>query len=124
MEKWWPLHEAELIVVGTLHPLTPYPWFDGWHLGGRIEVHEVLYGNAPSRELELRLLSCKWGGPGGCDIRRIWNHPNYPKELTELGIWCLKRGAGGTWRASAGWSGFDALSERAEYEEKIRRFKR
>jgi len=38
-EKYWGAHEAELIFVGTLHSMPSYPWFDGWHMGGTLEIH-------------------------------------------------------------------------------------
>ena len=53
-EKYWIAHEAELIVVGTLRPRPPFPWFDGWHITGTIDVDEVLLGSRPAGPIAYR----------------------------------------------------------------------
>jgi hypothetical protein len=46
--------EKYSIVVGTLHPYPIFPWFDGWHLNGTIEVDEVLFGTKPPGPITYR----------------------------------------------------------------------
>ena len=55
-EKYWIAHEASLIVVGTLHPYPTFPWFDGWHLTGTIDVEEVLFGPQPGAHIVYRFV--------------------------------------------------------------------
>jgi hypothetical protein len=123
-EKYWAAHEADLIVVGTLRPMHAYPWFDGWHTGGTIAIHETLYGTAPGTALEFRDV-LRWSPPGmHLDWRYLLAHPTfYPEFMTGEGLWFLKRVDQRFWQPS-GFSGFDSLSRRADYEDYIRRSKR
>ena len=59
IEKDWFAHEAQVIVVGTYKPNPTYPWFDGWHLTGTINVSEVLYGPRMPHQITLKLV-CEW----------------------------------------------------------------
>ena len=120
-EKYWAAHEAELIVVGTLRPMHGYPWFDGWHMGGTIAVHEVLYGTAPGTALEFRDV-WKWPSP---PLHVDWRGllAGYPEFMTREGLWFVKRIDQRLWKPS-GWYGFDSLENRADYEDYIRRYKR
>jgi hypothetical protein len=128
MERWWPAHEADLIMIGTLRSFHSYPWLDGWRFSGTIDVGEVLYGSAPQSSFEVRDLVCHWGGVGGCDVRAIWNNRNFSEEFAHGPvIWLLKRGVEGTWYSSPGPLGafaHDDLSKQAEYQDYIRRLKR
>jgi len=53
-EKYWIAHQASLIVLGTLRPNPTFPWFDGWHITGTIDVDEVLFGPRPPAHIDYR----------------------------------------------------------------------
>lgn len=39
------VNRANLIVVGTFRVGRFYPWFDGWHYSGALEIEKVLHGS-------------------------------------------------------------------------------
>jgi hypothetical protein len=39
------LKRADVVVIGMFRLQRSFPWFDGWHRRGAIEVEAVLYGN-------------------------------------------------------------------------------
>ena len=117
VEKYWIADEATLIVVGTLHPHPTFPWFDGWHLTGTIDVDEVLIGARPPGRIAFEYVC----GYSWC---RNWPPPAFTGNLTAKGIWFLRPVDGGRWEPSIGpWVGFATLNERADYENYIRRYK-
>jgi hypothetical protein len=84
IEKHWIAHEAQLIIVGTFKPNPTYPWIDGWHLTGTIDVYKVLYG--PQMPHQIRFgLGCKWSA---C---QWWPPPKYPSVALVRGLWFLRR---------------------------------
>ena len=54
VEKYWIVHEASLIVVGTLHSYPIFPWFDGWPLDDTIEADEVVFRTKPPGPIAYR----------------------------------------------------------------------
>jgi len=115
VEKYWIAHEESLIVVGTLHPQLIFPWLDGWHYVGTIDVDEVLFGPRPPAMLTYRFV-CPYGY---CQTR--WA-PGLPAFYRAKGMWFLWPIDERSWRPSSGF-GFVALSGRADYEDYIRRHK-
>jgi hypothetical protein len=118
-EKHWIAHEAQAIVVGTFEPNPTFPWFDGWHVSGVITVDEVLYGNHLPREIIFRF-ACRW------NLCQWWPPPHYPAFALQKGLWFLRRIDQNTWESANGFSdtGFRYLSDRAYWENYIRRYKR
>jgi hypothetical protein len=114
--KYWIAHEASLIVIGTLHPNPSFPWFDGWHLTGTIDVDEVLFGPRPAAHIDYRFV-CPYASCG--DWRLL---PDFSASFKAKGIWFLRPLGGRSWQPSTGF-GFDALNARADYEDYIRRYK-
>jgi hypothetical protein len=118
IEKHWIAHEAQVIVVGTFKPNPTYPWFDGWHLTGTINVNEVLYGPQMPHQIRFRLV-CEWR------TCQRWPPPSYPSGALVQGLWFLKRIDENTWESSL--SNFDLgfrfLSDRGYWEAYIRKYK-
>ena len=118
IEKHWIAHEAQVIVIGTFKPNPTYPWFDGWHLTGTINVNEVLYGPQMPHQIRLRLI-CEWS------TCQRWPPPSYPSDDLVQGLWFLRRIDENTWESSL--SNFDLgfrfLSDRGYWEEYIRQYK-
>lgn len=112
-EKYWIVHEASLIVVGTLHSYPVFPWFDGWHLDGTIAVDEVLFGSKPPVPITYRW-TCKYSV---CNDWRGLFRVEVPKER---GMWFLRPVDDRTWQPSVG-LGFVDLRDRADYEAHIPR---
>ena len=115
-EKYWIAHEAQLVVVGTLHAGSGYWWLDGWHETGTISVDEVIYGHGPSNRISFRFT-------GSCYMR--WWHRWWPThsmtQLTERGLWFLRAVDERTWEpANSCDSGCRFLSQRADFEQYIR----
>jgi hypothetical protein len=112
-EKYWIVHEARLIVVGTLHPHPEFifPWFDGWHIDGTIDVDEVVFGTKPPGPIKY-VWTCKYSM---CrDWRAIFAYRRLPADMKEKGIWFLKPLDDHTWQPSL-YLGYVDLSERADY---------
>jgi hypothetical protein len=42
--------QADVIVVGTFRVVSFYPWFDGWHYSGELQVDDVLLGDRRGKE--------------------------------------------------------------------------
>jgi len=81
VEKYWIAHEASLIVVGTLRPNPTFPWFDGWHFTGTIDVDEVLFGPRPPRQLDYRFV-CPYA------FYQDWRSlPQFAALFKAKGIW-------------------------------------
>jgi hypothetical protein len=114
-EKYWIARQASLIVVGTLHPQLTFPWLDGWHYVGTIDVDEVLFGSRPPAKL-----TCPFVCPYG--YCQTWWAPGLPAFYRAKGMWFLRPIDERSWRPSSGF-GFVALSRRADYEDYIRRHK-
>jgi hypothetical protein len=121
-EKYWIVHEATLIVIGTLHPYPVFPWFDGLHLNGTIEVDEVLLGVRLPGPITYRWSEKYPQSPMSIDWRGLFR---FSRETfyKEKGIWFLRPIDDRTWRPSVG-LGFVDLPQRADYEGHIRRYKR
>jgi len=116
-EKHWIAHQAEAIIVGTLTKSVTFPWLDGWHINGVIQVDETLYGNEIPRQISFRFV-CRWNA-----LRRWWLPPALPRTYKERGLWFLWRADERTWNPSDG-MGYQRLSDRAYWEDYIRRYKR
>jgi hypothetical protein len=118
-EKYWIVHEARLIVVGTLHPYPIFPWFDGWHLDGTIEVEEVLFGTKPPRPIIYRCVFKYPKNPLSINWRGLFD---FSRETfyKEKGLWFLRPNDDRTWQPSVG-IGFVDLPQRTDYESHIRR---
>jgi hypothetical protein len=106
--------EADLIVVGTMHPNASLPWFDGWHMSGTVEVHEVVFGATTNSHIEYRFV-CKF-----LSMCRHWPPPRFTGSFLSKGLWFFKR-SGEDWQPVG--FGFDALSSRIEVEDYIRKYK-
>ncbi len=117
-EKYWIVHEASLIVVGTLHPYPMFPWFDGWHLNGTIDVDEVLFGTKPHGPLTYRWSDKYPKSPLSIDWHFVFS--GLPPYLKEKGMWFLRPIDDRTWQPSVG-VGFIDLKQRADYEAHIPR---
>jgi len=118
-EKYSIVRSATLIVVGTLHSYPIFPWFDGWHLDGTIEVDEVILGSKPPGPLDYRW-TCKYS------VCNDWRAPIFrglPSMFEEKGMWCLRPLDNRTWQGSDG-LGFVDLAERADFEAHIPSMKR
>ena len=120
-EKHAIAHAAQVVVVGTFPPGVTFPWFDGWHISGKITVHEVIYGGQVARQITIRF-PCKW------NYCQIWPPPQYPEGLLIKGLWFLQRVDNDTWEPALGitdvGSGFRNISERSYWENYIREYKR
>jgi hypothetical protein len=116
VEKYWIDHQASLIVVGTLHPYPIFPWLDGWHLNGTIEVDEVLFGTKPQGPINYQW-TCKYST---CNDWRGWFTVSRETFYKEKGVWFLRPLDDRKWQPSVG-LGYVDLSERADYEAHIRR---
>jgi hypothetical protein len=112
-EKYWIIHEADLIVVGKMRPNTPLPWFDGWRLSGTVEVSEVLFGPQVGPRIDYRYTCkfCPW-----------WAPPRDSRRVPTSALWFFKR-SGNRWEPADG-EGSSDLSWRAEVEDYIRKYKR
>jgi hypothetical protein len=120
-EKYWIVHEATLIVVGTLHSYPVFPWFDGWHLNGTIEVDEVVFGTKPPEPIAYRWSERYPHSPLNINWRFVFS--GCPDFLKEKGMWFLRPIDDRTWQPSVG-LGFIDLLQRADYEAHIHRYKR
>jgi hypothetical protein len=119
-EKHWLAHQAQFIVVGTFNPKPTLPWFDGWHMGGVIDVDEVLYGQVSTGRINFRLF-CAWKS-----MCVWWPPPQFPEFTLKKGLWFLQRLDRDTWESPLGlWDfGFRPLSDRAYWANYIRLYKR
>jgi hypothetical protein len=118
-ERSWIIHEADLIVIGALHPNSALVLrLDGCQLAGKIEVEEVLFGPRTESNISYRL-------PGASSwsfcLWRFWRPPPFPAEFLKRQLWFFKRSGDG-WEPAA-WYGFDSLSRRAVVEDYIRKYK-
>jgi hypothetical protein len=116
VEKYWIAHEATLIVVGTLHPGRTFPWFDGWHMSGTIDVEDVLFGPRVVGRIDYRLVL-----PFG-EVTQRWPPPRFAPFFTAKGLWFLRPLDRGSWLPSFG-IGFADLSARRDFETYIHRYK-
>src|SRR5260370_34587427 len=82
-EKYSKAQEASLIVVGTLRPNPTFPWFDGWHLTGTIDIAEGLFSPRTARQIVYRFV-CEYAA---C---RNWPPPRFTGNLTAKAIWFLR----------------------------------
>jgi hypothetical protein len=118
-ERYWIAHEAQLIVVGTFQPGRGFWWLDGWHETGRITVKEILYGQAPAKQINFRFtIRCympwwnRW---------RSWHLLN---QYTDGGLWFLRQLGDQIWEPANGCdSGYRGMSDRAGFERYIRDYK-
>ena len=68
-------------MVGTFRRGWTFPWFDGWHVTGMIDVEEALYGRPPAKRIAYRFVcNCSCGYRPSSDFGSI------PKK----GIWFLR----------------------------------
>jgi hypothetical protein len=108
-----------MIVVGRLHDPSTYPWFDGWHIAGKIDVDEILFGTSVPKQIDYRLV-CRWAS---C---RTWPPPPIAAFCGHKGIWFLRSVNGRTWSPPE-YSGIDPgyrrIDERSDFENYIRRSK-
>jgi hypothetical protein len=119
-EKYWIAHEAKLVIIGQFHERWTYPWADGWHVEGTLDVDEVLFGAAVPKRIEYRLI-CRW------NVCRTWPPPPIAEWFGEKGIWFLRPLTKQTW-GPPGQGGIDPgyrdIAERRAFENYIREFKR
>jgi hypothetical protein len=82
--EWLPrdVRETDLIAVGTLSGVWTYPWLDGWHRRGTINVERVLFQSRPFGNT----ITLAWGRLYG----RSFSHPDWAKYDGQRGIWILK----------------------------------
>ena len=118
-EKHTIARAAQIVIVGTFTPNITFLWFDGWHLSGKVTVDEVIYGGHVPREIAVRF-PCKWNS-----YCQIWPPPQYPEGLLIKGLWFLQQVETDTWESPLGANdaGFRNISERAYWENYIRRYK-
>jgi hypothetical protein len=120
-KKYWIAHEADLVVVGTFHHGLTYPWIDGWYVAGIVDVNETLDGPQVGRQIEYRFV-CRWDA-----MCRHWPPPRFSGFFTQIGIWFPRSVNRQTWGPPGiGGTdpGFRTLSERADFENYIRLYKR
>jgi hypothetical protein len=117
-EKYWIVHEATRIVTGTLRSSPVFPWFDGLHLNGTIEVDEVVFGVKPPGPIKYRWLEKYPQSPMSIDWRSVLS--GLPHFLTVKGLWFLRPIDERTWQPSVGF-GYVDLRDRADYDAHIRR---
>jgi hypothetical protein len=120
-EKHWIAYEAELVVVGTCHQGLTYPWIDGWHVAGVLDVNETLFGPRVTRQIKYQFV-CRWNA-----MCRVWPPPRFSGSLTQKGIWFLRSVDRQTWGPPSNGGtdpGFRTLSQRADFENCIRLYKR
>ena len=115
-ERYWIVHEATLIVVGTLHPQPTFPWFDGWHMSGTIDVEEIVFGPHVGGHIDYRAVL-----PFN-EVTQRWPPPKLPPFFTAKGMWLLRPLDRRLWQPSLG-IGFADLSARRDFEAYIRRYK-
>lgn len=117
-EKYWIVHEAKLIVVGTLHPHPTFifPWFDGWRIEGTIDVEEVLFGDKTAGPIPYQW-TCNYSR---CNDWRAVFSSRIPPIFREKGLWFLKPLDDRTWQPSDG-IGYVDIKERANYLRQIGR---
>lgn len=117
IEKHAIAHNAEAVVVGTLTTWPTFPWIDGWHIRGVIQVHETLYGSRLPSQVEYRFV-CRWDS-----LCQRWPPPRFPEWFHKKAVWFLRRHDGGSWEPSV-YFGCVPLAERAYWENYIRLHKR
>jgi hypothetical protein len=119
-EKYWIAHEAQLVIIGTYHHRWAYPWFDGWHLSGRLDVDEVLFGRV-AHQIDYQLI-CRWNA--AC---RRWPAPRMAEWFGDKGIWFL-RSVGPTAYGPPGNGGTDpgfrSIEQSGDFEQYISHYKR
>ena len=116
-EKYWAVHEADLIVVGTIHQGATFPWFDGWHVWGSIDVDATLFGPRVPRQIAYRFV-CRWD-----QLCRCWPPPRFRDFHIQKAVWLLRPAGNQTWKPSLSgdnYAGFWALSGRADVGNYIR----
>jgi hypothetical protein len=84
---------ADVVVIGTFRVHPSFPWFDGWHRRGTLQVQSVLFGNVKV----------------GDSLQYLWLEPFIPASHAcgrlsswfdqTQGIWFLKRNGDG-WKLS------------------------
>ncbi len=119
-EKYWIAHEAQVIIVGRFHEQWTYPWFDGWHVAGTLDVDKVLFGASVSKRINYRLV-CRWAR---C---RTWPPPRIAEWFGDYGIWFLRSLKNERW-GPPGYGGIDpgyrSIDQRTSFEDYIRQYKR
>jgi len=87
------LRRADVVVIGTFFVHPSFPWFDGWHRRGTLEVQTVVKGNVKVGDFLLyRWLEPFLPASDNCDRLSSWF------DKTQ-GIWFLKR-TGDDWKLS------------------------
>ena len=76
---------ADLIVTGTFHVVWFYPWFDGWHYSGALDIEDVLYGDHPLHDPIL----FHWLEKYGFSLCRICERVSLLNRKS--GVWLLTR---------------------------------
>src|SRR5260370_26124308 len=46
----YAVDRADVILTGTFRVIWFYPWFDGWHYSGALQVDDVLFGDHRANE--------------------------------------------------------------------------
>lgn len=82
-EKGAIAQKADLVVVARLTDVWCFPWVDGWHIRGTLEVTRVLWGPVKSGDsLDYRFV-CK-----GCPF---WPSPSIESFRNIEGLWFVNR---------------------------------
>jgi hypothetical protein len=109
---------SQLAIVGQLTDGWSFPWFDGWHFRGKLNVNRTLWGAAkPGEKLDYRFIC------SGCPM---WPPPDWSPFYGSENIWFLLNAGTGVWTAAgvqSGDPGVRGLADLSYYEElfKVRR---
>lgn len=119
-EKYWLASQADLIVVATYSQKWVYPWFDGWHVSGSLDVHEILHGSTVPHQIRYQF-RCGWAE---C---RKWPPPRIAEIFGAKAIWFLRSEDRRIWEPP-GNGGIDpgvrGIEQKHSFQEYIRKYKR
>jgi hypothetical protein len=110
VEKYWIARQATSIVVAQLHGVWSFPWFDGWHVRGKLTVSRVVRGRAyPGENLNLRFV---------CSCCPRWPWPDMEPLSRNQGIWFLVPSKQGDWTSAGECSdpGYRRLSDLESFQ--------
>src|SRR5437899_3004616 len=92
-EKSAVAQTADLVIVARLTGVWSFPWFDGWHVRGTLNVTRVLWGSELSGDrLQYRFVC------SGCPF---WPHPDLKPFENIEGLWFLNHLTGKAWKPNS-----------------------